>query len=162
MQRMTDSPVNEAGPAPSFKLWRPSHAHSVEMYRGVDALDATPRYLVQDYILAATERGMCATTYRGARTLLGPGLLQVVQPGEVMTCTPLEPMTFRALECSEELPRSVGEDVFQRHVPVPHFQAHAVPDRVLEARFMALHLCRCAAYPQIRAAVLDAAQREGV
>jgi AraC-like DNA-binding protein len=122
------------------RLWRAPDLGGLELFRATLREFSFRPHAHAEYFIALTEAGLVTPSYRGARHVLGPGDLLVLNPEEAHAGGPPadRSWTYRALYPSRGLLHEITAE-FPSGTPVPEFGPAAVRDPEVAALLRRFH-----------------------
>ena len=123
-------------------MWRAPDLGDLELFRATLREFSFHPHAHEEYFIALTEAGLVTPSYRGARHVLGPGDLLVLNPEEAHAGGPPadRSWTYRALYPSRALLREISAEFPARPAaPVPEFGPAAVRDREVAGLLRRFH-----------------------
>ena len=122
-------------------MWRAPDLGGLELFRATLREFSFHPHAHEEFFIALTEAGLVTPRYRGARHVLGPGDLLVLNPEEAHAGGPPDGgcWTYRALYPSQALLREISAEFPAGTAAVPEFGLDAVQDREVTALLRRFH-----------------------
>ena len=122
-------------------MWRAPDLGGLDLFRATLREFSFYPHAHEEFFIALTEAGLVTPSYRGARHVLGPGDLLVLNPGEAHAGGPPDGgcWTYRALYPSRALFSEISAEFPAGSAAVPEFSPDAVQDREVTALLHRFH-----------------------
>jgi AraC-like DNA-binding protein len=122
-------------------MWRADDLGGLELLRATVSEFAFQPHAHEEFFIALTEDGLVTPTYRGARHLVGPGELIVLNPEETHAGgPPAQAMwTYRAIYPHPDVMRAVTAEFATNRATPPEFGRDVVRDREIAAALRRFH-----------------------
>ncbi len=125
-----------------IKLWRIPHLVNLELLLATYLTQTFSRHSHEGFAIGVIERGALGFSYRGAKHVAPPGVINLANPGEAHNGYAASDLgwTYRMFYLDPVLLQQAASEVLGRTKDIPFFQAGVIQDSYLAGLIRHLHI----------------------